>query len=175
MEKDKVLDAFGYPTIGAKTWIKSFETPHFLLVTLCSLLLIVGCTFPRIIVLEDPLTPEEHLNLGLAYEEKGEFEHAIKEYRLAAKKLPIGYLYLGNVHFQKNELDAAERYYRKAIKKESNNADAYNNLAWLYYTRDENLDEAEALALKAMELNPQKTHIYRDTLEKITERKKALR
>ncbi len=175
MEEDRVLDTSGNPTIGAKTWVKSLETPHSLLITLCALLLIIGCTFPRIIVLEDPLTPEEHLNLGVAYEEKGEFEHAIKEYRLAAKKLPIGYLYLGNVYFQRNELDTAERYYRKTIRKEPDNADAYNNLAWLYYTRDENLDEAEALARKAIALNPQKIQIYRDTLEKIAERKKGLR
>ncbi len=159
----------------AKVLIRDFGLAHLFLITVCSLLLIFGCAFPRIIVLEDPLTPEEHLNLGVAYEEKAEFEHAIKEYKLAAKKLPIGYLYLGNAYFQKNDLDAAERYYRKAIKKASDNADAYNNLAWLYYTKDENLDEAEALALKAMELNPQKTHIYRDTLEKIRERKKAMR
>jgi len=74
---------------------------------------------------------------------------------------------MGNIYFQKNELDEAERYYRKAIKKDSKNADAYNNLAWLYYTKKENLDEAEVLALKAIELNPLKKETYQDTLEKI--------
>jgi tetratricopeptide (TPR) repeat protein len=125
-------------------------------------------------VLKDPLTPEEHLNLGVAYEKKGELDHAIKEYRLASKKLPIAYLYLGNVHFQKNEFQKAETYYKKAIKKEPNNADAHNNLAWLYYTRLENLEEAERLALKAIELNPAKEAIYRDTLEKIRELRKKI-
>ena len=133
------------------------------------------CALPRIVVLEDPLTPEEHLNLGVAYEKKGEFENAIREYRLAAKKLPLAYLYLGNVHFQKKELDEAEKYYKKTIRKEPTNADAYNNLAWLYYVRDENLDEAEALALKAMELNSLKAQIYEDTLEKIRERRMTVR
>ncbi len=155
--------------------IEKIGVSTFLLICFSLLPLISGCALPRIIVLDDPLTPEEHLNLGVIYEEKGEFENAINEYRLAAKKLPIGYLYLGNVHFQKNELNAAERYYRKAIKREPDNADAYNNLAWLYYTKNENLDEAEALARKAMELNPLKIQIYRDTLEKIRERKKAMR
>lgn len=148
---------------------KRIGTPYFLLLTFCSLPFLFGCAFPRIIVLEDPLTPEEHLNLGVAYEKKGELENAIKEYRLAAKELPVAYLYLGNVHFQKDELGEAEKYYKKSIKKEPNNADAYNNLAWLYYLRGENLDEAEALALRAIELNSSKIHIYRDTLEKIRE------
>jgi tetratricopeptide (TPR) repeat protein len=140
---------------------------------LCALLLLSGCSLPRIIILKDPLTPEEHLNLGVAYEKQGEFEPAIKEYKAAAKKLPVADLYLGNVHFQKKELGKAEAYYKKAIKNDPRNADAYNNLAWLYYTKKEKLEEAEHLALKALELNPAKENIYRDTLEKIREMKKT--
>lgn len=126
-----------------------------------------SCALPRIIVLDDPLTPEEHINLGVAYEEKGEMDNALKEYKEASKKLPSAYLYIGNIYFQKNEFDEAEFYYKKAIKKDPKNADACNNLAWLYYTKRENLDEAESLILKAMELNPSKKYIYQDTLEKI--------
>lgn len=139
----------------------------FLLFTVYCLLFFVGCAFPRIIVLDDPLSPEEHLNLGVAYEKKGEPDNALQEYKKASKKLPVAYLYIGNVYFQKNEFENAEYYYSKAIKKDPNNADAYNNLAWLYYTKKENLDEAESLALKAIELNPSKKDIYQDTLEKI--------
>jgi tetratricopeptide (TPR) repeat protein len=134
-----------------------------------SLLLFSGCGLPRIIVVKDPLTPEEHLNLGVSYEKRGEFDNAIAEYRLAAKGLPIAYLHLGNAHFQKNEWVEAEEYYRKAIKGDSKNADAYNNLAWLYYTKGEKLEEAEKLAQRAIELNPMKDKIYRDTLQKIRE------
>jgi tetratricopeptide (TPR) repeat protein len=140
---------------------------------LCAMLFLSGCSFPRIIILKDPLTPEEHLNLGVAYEKQGEFEPAIKEYTAAAKKLPRAYLYLGNVHFQKKELGKAEANYKRAIKNDPRNADAHNNLAWLYYTKNENLEEAEALALKAIALNPAKETIYRDTLEKIREMKKT--
>lgn len=142
---------------------------HFLLIVFCLLVFCSSCAFPRILVLDDPLTPEEHLNLGVAYEKKGELDSAIKEYELAAKKLPIAYLYLGNAYFEKNRLVEAEAYYKRAIKKDAHNADAYNNLAWLYYVKRENLDEAESLALKAMELNPSKNNIYRDTLDKIRE------
>jgi tetratricopeptide (TPR) repeat protein len=97
----------------------------------------------------------------------------MKEYKLAAKKLPGAYLYIGNVHFQKKEWDEAERNYQKVISQEPKNADAANNLAWLYYTKKENLDQAETLARKAIELNPAQEKIYRDTLEKILQAKKA--
>jgi len=133
---------------------------------LCSLLL-AGCSLPRIIVLEDPLSPEEHLNLGVAYESKGEWESAIREYKAASKKLPVAYTYLGNVSFQEGEYGAAEEYYREAMKKDPENADAYNNLAWLYCTKGERLEEAERLALRAMELNPSKRDIYQDTLNQV--------
>lgn len=125
--------------------------------------------------MKDPLTTEEHLNLGVTYEQKGEYDSAIAEYRLAAKKLPIAYLYLGNAHFQKNELVEAEEYYKEAIKRDPKNANAYNNLAWLYYTKREKLDEAENLVLRAIELNPSKENTYRDTLEKIGEMKRPMR
>ena len=144
-----------------------------LLFALCSMLFATGCSFPRVIILKDPLTPEEHLNLGVTYEQQGDFDNAIKEYNLAAKNLPRAFLYLGNAHFQKKEWKKAEEYYRLAIEKEPDNADAHNNLAWLYYTRREKLDEAETLARRALRLNPGKGDIYRDTLEKIREAKKG--
>jgi len=140
----------------------------FVIIALC----LCACSLPRIIVLDDPLSPEEHLNLGVTYEKRGELDNAMKEYEAASKKLPAAYLYIGNIHFQKNEFDDAESCYRKAISKDPNNADAYNNLAWLYYVKEEKLDEAERLALKAIELNPEKKSTYEDTLEKIREVKK---
>jgi Tfp pilus assembly protein PilF len=136
------------------------------------MVLFVSCSLPRIIILKDPLTPEEHLNLGVAYEKKGDLDHAIAEYKIAAKKLPLAYLYIGNAYFQKKEWVEAERSYEKVIEKDPKNADAHNNLAWLYYTKHENLDLAESLALKAIELNPSKGDIYKDTLERIRELKK---
>jgi tetratricopeptide (TPR) repeat protein len=140
------------------------------LYALCWMLLafcLCSCATPRIIVLDDPLSPEEHLNLGVTYEKQDDFNNALKEYKTASKKLPLAYLYMGNVYFKKKEYDEAEVNYKKAIKKNPENADAYNNLAWLYFTKREKLDEAERLALKAIELNPSKKEEYGDTLEKI--------
>jgi tetratricopeptide (TPR) repeat protein len=141
-----------------------------LLFVLGLITLLVGCSLPRVILLKDPLTSEEHLNLGVAYEKAGELDQAIAEYRTAAKRLPLAYLYIGNAYFQKNEWGEAERFYKKAIEKDPTNADAHNNLAWLYYRKGENLDLAEGLVLKAIELNPSKENIYKDSLERIREK-----
>lgn len=136
-------------------------------------LLSCGCTLPRMAVVKDPLTPEEHLNLGVAYEKNGEFDNAIKEYELAASTQPIAYLYLGNAHFQKQEWAHAEHSYKKALEIDPNNADAHNNLAWLYYIQGKRLDHAERLATQAIDLNPSKAYIYRDTLDKIRQKKES--
>ena len=142
---------------------------RFLIFTL--LIMFAGCTMPRIMIYDDPLSPEEHLKLGMAYEKDEELDNAIKEYKVAARRLPVAYLFLGNAHFQKNEWDQAEKYYKKAIRKETHNADAHNNLAWLYYIRGKDLEKAEKLALRAMELDPSKIDVYRDTLDKVRELK----
>ncbi|MEW6740760.1 MAG: tetratricopeptide repeat protein [Nitrospirota bacterium] len=151
----------------------------FLFSVLC--FLSSGCSLPRIIVLDDPLTPEEHINLGVAYEKKGDLDNAIEEFKKASKKLHVAYLYLGNAYMQKGDPDEAEKYYKKAIKKQPDLADAYNNLAWLYYNKakgsgltaediNEIIKEAERLALKALELSPSNEN-YKDTLNKIRELK----
>lgn len=153
MGKNRILDAC-YRAIG-----------------LIMLAMTLSCSLPKIIVLQDPLTPEEHINLGVSYENKGELDAALKEYETASKKLPIAYLYIGNIYFQKNDFKNAEKNFKKAIKK-TEDPMAYNNLAWLYYTTNKNLEEAEKLARKAVELSPQ-SQDFTDTLNKIIERRKV--
>jgi tetratricopeptide (TPR) repeat protein len=155
MEKNRLLDASRKALSGV------------LLGLLLSAL--SSCAFPRIAILHDPLTPEEHVNLGVSYEKKGELDAALAQYEAASNTLPVAYLYMGNVYFQKNDAKQAEKAYKKAIEK-VNDARACNNLAWLYYTRGEHLEEAEELARKAMELNPEAGD-FRDTLDKIIEKR----
>jgi tetratricopeptide (TPR) repeat protein len=140
---------------------------HMLL--LFCLLTTMSCAMPKIIVLNDPLSPEEHVNLGLAYEKKGEIEGAIREYKTAARDIPTAYLYLGNIYYAEGEYPRAEKYYRKAISKKPDLADSYNNLAWLLYVSGGDLREARRLAEKATELDPSNDH-YRDTVQKIDEK-----
>lgn len=163
MEKDEQLDTMDKAEVGARRGLA-----YILLASVSCLLLLASCSLPRIIVLDDPLSPEEHLNLGVAYEKKAEYDPAIEEYKKASKQINLAYVYLGNVYFQKGDYEKAEKSYKKAIDKDPSLADAYNNLAWLYYTKKENLPEAESLASRAVELDP-KSDTYRDTLARIRE------
>ena len=130
-------------------------------------MLLTSCELPRIAILSDPLSPEEHINLGLAYEKEGDIENAVTEYKKAAKRLPLAYLYIANLYFTQDDLENAEYYYKEAIREDENNGDAYNNLAWLYYVKGENLEEAEKLAKKAMSVQPEKKTYYQDTVNSI--------
>ncbi len=132
--------------------------------------LLSGCTFPRIIVLSDPLSPQEHLTLGLSYEKAQEFDAALKEYQQAAPHLPLAHFYMGNLYFTRGEIASAEKHYLQTLEEDPENADACNNLAWLYFSSGKNLAEAHRLALRALQLNPSKSAIYLDTLEKIKEK-----
>ena len=148
MEKNRILDAS--------------------LIAVCLMLLtavISGCSLPGIVMFNDPLSPEEHMNLGVSYEKQGETDAALREYKTASRELPLAYLYIGNAYFQKNDLKQAEKAYKKAIEK-TDDPHAYNNLAWLYYSSDQKLDQAGALARKAVELSPG-SQDFLDTLEKI--------
>jgi tetratricopeptide (TPR) repeat protein len=144
--------------------VASYKT----ILLIAALLCISSCSLPRILILHDPLTPEEHINLGVTYESKKEFEEALKQYEAVTKKIPIAFLYMGNVYFQKDAVADAEKYYKKAIQK-TGDPRAYNNLAWLYYAKEMNLDKAEKLARKAVELSPDEQD-FKDTLEKIIEK-----
>jgi tetratricopeptide (TPR) repeat protein len=143
---------------------------HTVIGLIVFVVLLTSCSMPRIVLLRDPLTPEEHINLGLSYEKNGEYAAALKEYEAASKKVPIAHLYVGNLYFQKGDIDDAEKAYKLAIRK-TDDPRAYNNLSWLYYTSENRLDKAEELARKAVELAPD-SEDFRDTLAKIIEKNK---
>jgi hypothetical protein len=79
-------------------------------------LTLTACSgLPRIIVLHDPLTPEEHATLGGRYEAQGLTKQATEEYHAALRKQPdnlpalIG---LGNISYEQGKMKDAERYYQ---------------------------------------------------------------
>ena len=85
--------------------------------------------------MKDPLTAEEHNDLGVAYENEGKYELAIREYKKAFNKnneLIVPLVNIGNVFLQQGNYSEAEKYYRKALNMEPYNLEAANNLASLY-------------------------------------------
>ncbi len=182
MEEDRLLDACDKTIIHDKRLamsdVRKILITHYLLRITNALLLFIitflifsSCSLPRIIILKDPLSPEEHINLGLSYEEKAEYDAAIREYETAAKDLAIAYFYIGNLYFKKGDFDSAEKAYKKAIRKTSDPR-AMNNLAWLYYTLNKDLDRAEELAMEAVRQSPDNADFI-DTLNKIKERRRS--
>lgn len=175
MEKGRLLDACdktvmrdGFLT-RHPSWLTYLRITKALVLIATSLLIFSSCSLPRIIILKDPLSPEEHINLGLSYEEKAEYDAALKEYKTAAKDIAIAYLYIGNLYFKIGAFDNAEKAYKKAIRKTSDPR-AMNNLAWLYYTLNKDLDRAEELAAEAVKQSPDNQDFV-DTLNKIKKRR----
>jgi tetratricopeptide (TPR) repeat protein len=88
---------------------------------------------PKIIVLEDPLTAVEHVELGVAYERKGELDLALREYEMALRKdrkFFLARLNLGNVFLAKKEYGKAREEYLRALELRPGDPEATNNLSW---------------------------------------------
>jgi len=110
------------------------------------LLLSGGCSrIPRIIVLSDPLTAAEHVELGVAYERKGELDLARREYERALRKdrkLYRARVNLGNIFLARKEYGKAREEYLLALELRPGDAEATNNLSWGAILSGEGIDEA---------------------------------
>jgi tetratricopeptide (TPR) repeat protein len=150
-----------------------------------------GCGyFPKLTIIKDPLTTQEHYDLGVTYEASGQMDLAEREYR-ASLPLALGYLALGNLFFNlsqdstlppkevKAHRTKAAVFYRQALVLGPAPA-AANNLAWLYLEEGRLLKTAENLALRAIvegvtaNLDPQTIATFKDTLYKIRSAQLAL-
>lgn len=112
------------------------------------LLVAGGCSrVPRIIVLSDPLTAAEHVELGVAYERKGDLDLARREYERALRKDRKFYrarVNLGNISLAKKEYGKAREEYLLALELRPGDVDATNNLSWAAIFSGEGIDEALA-------------------------------
>jgi tetratricopeptide (TPR) repeat protein len=110
-----------------------------------------GCAWlPKVTILDDPLSKEEHYALGLTYENDSELELAEREDRLALP-LPQARLAMGNLSWQlRGDAKEAMGYYRDALAVDKLPA-AANNLAWLILVEGGSLTEAKELAAMAVE------------------------
>jgi len=139
------------------------------------MLLLASCAMPKIpqiIVIDDPLTAQQHNDLGVAYEEKGNFDLAGKEYEKAIKKnreWVIPYLNLGHLYYRQDKLDQAERALREGLRIKGDHPELLNNLAWVLMEKGQ-LKDAKALIDKAIAIEDKEE--YQDTRQEILERLK---
>jgi tetratricopeptide (TPR) repeat protein len=125
---------------------------------------------PRPAVLHDPLTPIEHVTLGTTYDAQGLKDKAALEYQAALRQrheFVPALVGLGNLSFERGALEEAEGYYRRALATAPNHTSANNNLAVVYLMQGQRIDEAEQLALRALEqAGPMRPYVL-DTMAKI--------
>ncbi len=108
-----------------------------------------------LVKINDPLSPEEHFQLGMIYLSSKEFSSAQKQFKNYVKQKPkdyLGWFYLGVCEQELNRYQKASRAYKKTISLNPDYAPAYNNLADLYLKKHK-LTQAEELVKKAIELN----------------------
>ena len=136
-------------------------------VGLALIAVLAACATPRIVVLEDPLSAQEHVDLGLSYELQGRMDLAEREYRKAADKEPdwaIPHFNLGNVAYLNRDLAAAERFYARALDLDKTNPDIMNNLANVLHEQGRST-RARELIEQALEIRHRDE--YLDTLRRI--------
>ncbi len=103
-----------------------------------SLLLLAGAAgcahLPKIIVLADPLSADEHVALGVAYERNGEPALAAREYEAAQSKDKASFqarFNLGNVRLAEKRYGDARKAYLAALELRRGDPEATNNLCWV--------------------------------------------
>ncbi len=97
-----------------------------------------------------------HLNLGLAYANKGLLEEAISEFRIALSLNPHNAAVLNNLGIMYSKmgmLQEAENAFTRSIELEQINPDAYNNLGFFLVTKGQYPDAIPILD-RALTLRP---------------------
>jgi tetratricopeptide (TPR) repeat protein len=105
----------------------------------------------------NPNNDNVHVNLGLALDNKGDLEAAIREYREALRLNPnndIAHYNLGLALDDKGDLEGAIGEYREALRLNPGNENAHNNLGSALYKKG-NVDAAIAQYREGLRLNPE--------------------
>lgn len=141
--------------------------PLFLLIILIN----ISCGhLPEQIFYNDPLTAEEHNNLGVAYEKEGKFDLALKEYKRSINKdknLITPLINIGNVYLKKKQFDQAEKYYLEALRRDQFNINAANNLGNVYLEQNKNYSDGIQFLTTALNKQEQPSVYALDTLSEL--------
>ncbi len=115
----------------------------------------------------DPLSAEEHNDLGVAYYRQGEYEAAAREFARALGLRPgfaRALVNLGDARLAQGALDAALTAYEQALAVDPADPSVANNLAWALLQHDRRWPEAEPLIRGALARRPEPRGYYLDTL-----------
>ncbi len=137
-------------------------------VALACAVIVGACS--HLVILHDALTAAEHNDLGVAYEAQGETKLAAREYRRALRldpRMVRARVNLGNIEAQAGRWPESERLYRRALVDAPDDPDALNNLAVALVRQRKRLDEAEALAQRAVAHSGERDSVYRSTLKEV--------
>ncbi|TEU06036.1 MAG: tetratricopeptide repeat protein, partial [Candidatus Aminicenantes bacterium] len=99
-----------------------------------------------------------HFNMALLHETRGDFNLAVVEYKKEQETSPFNYkpdFNLGLLYAKAKELEKAIKEFKSCIEKDEEFADAYVFLAKAYMDNAVDLNEAEKLAQKGLELKPE--------------------
>ncbi len=99
-----------------------------------------------------------HFNLALLHEARGDFELAVVEYKKEQETSPFNHkpdFNLGLLYAKAKELEKAIKEFKSCIEKDEEFADAYVFLAKASMDNAVDLNEAEKLARKGLELKPE--------------------
>lgn len=134
----------------------------------CALTALSSCS--HLVVLHDPLSASEHNDLGVAYESTGRADLAEKEYKKALRLEPRfarARVNLGNIEAARGKWPRAEGHYRRALRDSTTDYDAMNNLAVALLRQGRKLEEARALAERAVSAGGDRDSLYRATLAEV--------
>lgn len=115
----------------------------------------------------DPLTAEEHNDLGMAYYTRGEYTLAVRAFSRATALRPgwaRALANLGDAHLAVGEVETAIAAYEGAVRASPDDAGIANNLAWALLQHGQRWQEAEPVIRAALARDPEPRGYYLDTL-----------
>lgn len=110
----------------------------------------------------NPESPEAHFYLGFAYENLGQNDLALVEYKRAIQMkydYTIAHYNLGDLYIKLGDTILAIQEYKKVIKEEPDNYQAFISLA-LAYEKINNFEEAKKVYQEAIKINPQRVDAF---------------
>jgi tetratricopeptide (TPR) repeat protein len=135
-------------------------------------LALLGCAAAR--PARDPLTADEHNDLGVSYFEQGETRRAASEFERAVALRPTwtrALVNLGDARLALGEVPGAIDAYQRAVALAPDDPGAANNLAWALLQDSTRWPEAEPIIDGALARHPEPRGYYLDTLGALRLRK----